>query len=176
MSIKNYPGLKSGVTSQLPSTFGQLRKATDAEIKHAAQFQPGSIVPVADVQRKTDLRARGRVRKRAGEMNRTEAAFVEELKRMQTVGEIVWWRWDCLTLRMADRTHYHPDFAVLYADGLLRLIDTKGCTTKDGKYKPFCEEDATLKMKIVADQFPIVIAIAYRLPKKAGGGWRIEDV
>jgi len=33
-----------------------------------------------------------------------------------------------------------------------------------------------MKLKIVADQFPIMIAIAYRLPKKAGGGWRIEDV
>lgn len=151
MSIRNYPGLKSGVSSVLP---GDLKKQGDKAV----------------------LRARGRVRKRAGEMNKTEAAFSDELRRMQSVGEILWWQWDCMTLRLADRTHYHPDFAVLYADGTLVLIDTKGCTKKDGKYRAFCEEDAWLKLKILAENFPIYFAVAYRLPKKAGGEWVIEEV
>ena len=135
-----------------------------------------SIANQAALQRRTELRARGRVRKRSGEMNRTEIAFSEELSRMKFAGEIAWWGWDCITLRLADRTHYRPDFAVLYADGLLRMIDTKGAKKKGDDYVPFCEEDAKMKLKIVAEQFPIIFAIAYRLPKKAGGGWRIADV
>jgi hypothetical protein len=172
MSIRDI--LITGRSARLPGDY--VPQASEAEIKHAAQFAPGAVTPGAVIH-KSGLRARGRVRKRSGEMNKTEAAFAVELDRMRAVGEIIWWQWDCVTLRLADRTHYHPDFAVLYADGLLRMIDTKGSKkTKDGDYKPFCEEDAKLKLKVVAEQFPIVFAIAYRLPIKAGGGWRIEDV
>jgi hypothetical protein len=46
MSIKNYPGLISGVTSRLPGDL-ERHSVTDAEIRHAAQFQPGSVTPGA---------------------------------------------------------------------------------------------------------------------------------
>jgi hypothetical protein len=46
VSIRDYEGLKSGVTSKLPSNFS---KATAAEIKHAAQFSPGGVTPAAVV-------------------------------------------------------------------------------------------------------------------------------
>lgn len=185
--MRKHENLITDRTARLPGEC-----ATQAEIRHAAQFAPGSVTPAAQVipadhaatnavaglnrGRKAELRARGRVRQRAGQMNRTEKAFSDELRRMQAAGEILWWQWDCVTLRLADRTHYRPDFAVLYADGMLRLVDTKGTTKKSGEYKPFCEEDAKMKIKVVAEQFPIVFAIAYRLPLKSGGGWKVEDV
>lgn len=151
MSIKDYPGLITDRTFQQP---GDLKKQPD----------------------KAALRARGRVRKRSGEMNRTEASFAERLKIEQLTGTVQWWAFESMKFRLADNTFYTPDFAVLYADGMLRLIDTKGTTKKGGKYKPFVEEDAKIKAKLAAEIFPISFALAYRLPKKAGGEWVIEEV
>jgi hypothetical protein len=48
--------------------------------------------------------------------------------------------------------------------------------TKAGNYVPFVEPQTTVKIKVAAEQFPIVIATAHKLPKKAGGEWVIEEV
>jgi hypothetical protein len=126
---------------------------------------------------KADLRARGRVRKRRGEMNATEARFAAELRTMQTVGEIEWYGYECITFRLADRTTYTPDFLMLYATGELWAIDVKGTTkTKGGKHKAFTEEDAKIKIKLAAELFPLRFGLAYQLPKNAGGAWRIDEV
>jgi len=42
MSIRNYPGLVSGVTSNLPGDLVR-RPVTTEEIRHAAQYRPGSV-------------------------------------------------------------------------------------------------------------------------------------
>jgi hypothetical protein len=142
-----------------------------------AQIPGGWKRQPADAERKAQLRARGRVRKRRGERNETEAEFERELLVMRSVGAIVWYAFQAITLRLADDTTYTPDFAVQYPDGLLRLIDVKGTTkTRGGKYKPFVEEDAKVKAKVAAEQFPIAIAYAYKLPAKAGGMWRVDDI
>ena len=147
----------------------------DILITDVAAKLPSDYAP-QDAGRKASLRARGRVRKRSGEMNKTEAAFNDELKFMRSVGEIIWFAFEAVKFRLADNTFYTPDFAVMYTDGMLRLIDTKGTTKKDGKYKPFIEEDAKIKAKLAAELFPISFALAYRLPKSAGGEWVIEEV
>jgi hypothetical protein len=65
----------------------------------------------------------------------------------------------------------------MYRDGSLWLIDVKGAKkTKAGNYKPFTEQHTAIKIKVAAEQFPITIAVAYRLPKKCGGEWVIEEV
>ena len=152
MSIRNYPGLKSGVSSALP---GDLKKQDDKAI----------------------LRARGRVRKRKGEMNKTEAAFEIELRFLRGCGVVVWWEFESITLRLADGTTWTADFPTLYADGTLKLIDVKGAKkTTAGNYRPFIEQHTHVKLKCCAERFPIVIAVAYRLPKKCGGEWVIEEV
>jgi hypothetical protein len=136
-----------------------------------------SVLPT-DLKRqdKAVLRARGRVRKRAGEMNRTEQSFANKLQQDEAAGIIQWYAFEAMKFRLADNTFYTPDFAVLYHDGSLWLIDTKGTTKKDGKYKPFVEEDAKIKAKLAAEIFPISFALAYRLPQKEGGQWVIEEV
>ncbi len=144
-------------------------------ITDVAAKLPGDYVP-QDAGRKATLRARGRVRKRSGEMNRTEASFAERLKIEQLTGTVQWWAFESMKFRLADNTYYTPDFAVMYSDGILRLIDTKGTTKKDGKYRPFIEEDAKIKAKLAAEIFPISFALAYRLPKSAGGEWVIEEI
>ena len=143
---------------------------TDRSVKLPGDYQQ------QDAVRKASLRARGRVRKRAGEMNKTEAAFAGELELMRSAGVVAWFGFEAMKFRLADNTFYTPDFAVLYADGFLRLIDTKGTTKKNGEYRPFVEEDAKIKAKLAAEIFPISFALAYRLPKSAGGEWVIEEV
>lgn len=45
MSIRNYPGLVTGRSARLPGDY--VPQATEAEIKHAAQFEPGAVTPGA---------------------------------------------------------------------------------------------------------------------------------
>ena len=74
---------------------------------------PGDYAP-QDADRKAKLRARGRVRKRKGEMNEQEKAFAANLQVEQFRGRVEWWGFEAITLRLADRTAWTPDFAVLY--------------------------------------------------------------
>jgi hypothetical protein len=130
-----------------------------------------------DADRKAKLRARGRVRKRKGEMNEQEKTFAAMLEGERFCGRVTWWAFESITLRLADGTTWTPDFAVMYSTGNLWLIDVKGAKkTKAGNYVPFCEQHTKIKIKVAAEQFPVVIAMAYKLPQKAGGEWRIEEV
>lgn len=125
---------------------------------------------------KQSLRARGRIRKRSGEMNKTEAAFAAYLRTEQVAGRVLWFGFEQVKLRLADNTYFTPDFGVMYANGELWLVDTKGTKKDGGRYKPWVEEDARIKLKVAAETFPFVLAVAYRLPIKAGGNWVIEEV
>ena len=165
---KGFEHLITGVTAKLPGDWA----------KHEAQFRPGSVSPVAalaEAQLLTTLkRARGRVRQRAGQMNKTEAAFAARLETLKQAGAVLWWMFEPIKLRLADATHFTPDFAYLDADGFLWMIDVKG-TTKDkqtGKSKAYTMEDARIKLKIGAELFPFRFATVFRVK----GEWRIEEV
>lgn len=104
-------------------------------------------------------------RLKAGKMNQTEAAYAEHLRALQHAGEILWFRFEGIKLRLADNTFYTPDLAVLAADGVMELHEVKG----------FWQDDARAKIKIAADQYPFrFIAVRVR-PKKDGGGWAVEE-
>lgn len=116
---------------------------------------------------KAKLHALGR--KKKGEMNATEAKFANYLRGLEITGEILWWRHEGIKLQLADNTTLNVDFNVMYADGLLVMIDVKGA-------KAIIEEDAKVKMKVAAEQFPFVFRYAFPRQKKDGGGWIIEEV
>ncbi len=104
-------------------------------------------------------------RLKPGKMNQTEAAYAEHLRALQHAGEILWFRFEGIKLRLADNTFYTPDFAVLAADGVMELHEVKG----------FWQDDARAKIKIAADQYPFrFIAVRVR-PKREGGGWAVEE-
>ncbi len=103
--------------------------------------------------------ARGRMP--AGTMNKTEAAFAAHLELQKHAGEVLWWKFEPLKLRLADTTFYTPDFAVLQSDGVLELCEIKG----------FWRDDARVKIKVAASLYPFrFIAV-----KKKGKGWERED-
>jgi hypothetical protein len=103
-------------------------------------------------------------RLKAGQMNKTEAAYAEHLKGLQHAGEVLWFRFEGLKLRLADSTFYTPDFAVLSADGVMECHEVKG----------HWQDDARVKVKVAADQYPFRFLAVTARPKREGGGWAEE--
>lgn len=96
----------------------------------------------------------------AGTMNKTESAYADHLTARQIAGEVAWWKFEAVKLRLADATFYSPDFAVMHASGILEMHEVKG----------FWQDDARVKIKVAASLYPFqFIAI-----KRAGKGWEEE--
>lgn len=107
---------------------------------------------------KSRMQALGRLKQ--GEKNKTEAAYGHHLQLLLTAGEILWYRFEGIKLRLADKTFYTADYNVMRADGLLEIHEVKGVWT----------DDARVKIKVAADQYPFrFIAV-----KKSKGGWEYE--
>ena len=98
-----------------------------------------------------------------GEKNRI--CVLQHLEQRKRAGEIVWYRFEGIKLRLADNTFYTPDFAVMLATGEMELHEVKG----------FWTDDARVKTKVAADQYPFRIIGVTVKPKKAGGGWNLEE-
>lgn len=111
------------------------------------------------------LYAKGRLK--TGEMNKTEARYDQHLTWLKNAGEILWYRFECIKLRLADNTFLSVDFFVMTADGTLEAHDVKGA-------KAIITEDAKVKMKVAAETFPFVFR--YVFPKPKGEGWIIEVI
>lgn len=109
------------------------------------------------------LQALGRLP--VGQLNKTEEAYRQHLEARKFAGEIAWYRFEGIKLRLADKTFYTPDFAVMLADGSMELHEVKG----------YWQDDARAKTKIAADQYPFRIIAVTAKSKKAGGGWAIEE-
>jgi hypothetical protein len=108
------------------------------------------------------LYALGRLK--VGERNKTEAAYEELLKAMQFTGEILWYRFEGIKLRLADNTFYTPDFFVMNAEGQLEAHECKGHWL----------DDARVKIKVAAANYPFKFIAAKPKAKKNGGGWEYE--
>ena len=87
------------------------------------------------------------------------------LERLKASGDILWWKFEPASLRLAPKTFFKPDFMILRKDGLLIIDDTKG----------FMTDDANVKIKVAASMFPFQFRIV-RKAGKAGGMWSIQNV
>lgn len=104
-------------------------------------------------------------RLKTGQMNKTEAAYAAHLEAQKSLGDILWYKFEGVKVRLADNTFYTPDFAVMSHDGSLEMREVKG----------HWQDDARVKIKVAADQYPFkFIAVKVR-PKKDGGGWSVEE-
>lgn len=97
---------------------------------------------------------------KAGEMNKTEAAYAAYLDGLKKDGLIADYRFEAVKLRLADKTFYTPDFMVLMPDFSFEMHEVKG----------FWEEDARVKIKVAAAQFPFRFVAV----KKTKNGWDRE--
>jgi len=119
------------------------------------------------------LKGRGRIKRVPGTMNKTEARYAEHLQMLLLAGEIAAYGFEVVSLKLADKTRYTPDFFVLAADGAVEFHEVKGCRS-DGK--PLFEDASKIKVKVAAEvHWMFVFKGAYALPKKLGGGWKHED-
>lgn len=111
-------------------------------------------------------------RRKKGERNKLEAEYEAYLGLMQKSGAIESFMFEGIKLRLADGTSYTPDFLVFASDGVVEIHDTKGTTTKKlkaGNIKgPWIEEDARIKLAVVAEQFPFRTFAVF----KANGTWQ----
>jgi hypothetical protein len=97
-------------------------------------------------------------------MNGTERARAMELEALKRTGRIAAWWYERWTFKLADDTRYTPDFVVQENDGELRIEETKG----------FWREDARVKLKVFAAQYPFRVTALVPRAKKHGGGWDVE--
>lgn len=104
-------------------------------------------------------------RLKTGQLNKTEAEYQQELELRKSAGEIAWYRFEGLKLRLADKTFYTPDFAVMLSTGELECHEVKG----------FWQDDARVKIKVAAEQYPFRFIALRKRAKKHGGGFAVED-
>lgn len=104
-------------------------------------------------------------RLKTGQMNKTEAAYAAHLEELKRQGEVLWYEFESVKLRLADNTFYTPDFAVMRADGEMEMHEVKG----------FWQDDARVKIKVAADKFPFRFIAIKAESKKNGGGWKVEE-
>lgn len=103
-------------------------------------------------------------------MNKWETEYSYELEARKQAGEILWWAFEPMKLRLADKTTYTPDFALLITHnlcgvtwGVLQFHEVKG----------FWRDDARVKIKLAAEMFPFLFVALSR--RKGGSGWEREE-
>lgn len=122
-----------------------------------------SRVPPMQASTAQKVQALGRMK--AGVMNKTEASYAARLELQKHTGNILWYKFEGITFKLADDTRYTPDFVVMLANGELEAHEVKGQW----------QDDAKVKIKVAASMFPMrFIAVKVRR-KKDGGGWMVED-
>lgn len=109
--------------------------------------------------------AKGGLRRVAGTMNATEARYALDLRLRSAAGEVLWFAFEGITLRLADDVRYTPDFVVQLADGTLEAHEVKGHWLTA----------ARVKIKVAASLFPFRFCAVQAVAKKDGGGWKVEE-
>lgn len=90
----------------------------------------------------TRMQALGRLP--GGEMNKTEAAYYRLLETRLGVGEIRWFKFEPINIRIGPKCFYSVDFMVMGFDGTLEAHEVKG----------FWTDDALVKFKAAAHTMP----------------------
>lgn len=103
-------------------------------------------------------------RLKVGAMNATEAEYGRELETLKAAGDVAWYRFEGVKLRLADNTFYTPDFAVMLCNGEMQIHEVKG----------FWADDARVKIKVAAEMYPFRFFALKKRSKKDGGGFVSE--
>lgn len=106
-------------------------------------------------------------RLKAGERNKTEQAYENLLEAMRISGEVLWYKFEGMKLRLADNTFYTPDFAVMLSNGQMEMHEVKGA-------RAIFADDAKVKVKVAAELYPFPFVVAFPVPKSRGGGWEFD--
>ena len=100
-----------------------------------------------------------------GTLNKTEESYRQRLEILKASGDVLWYRFEGMKLRLADNTFYTADFVVMNALGTVECHEVKGWWT----------DDARVKIKVAAEMYPFRFLAVKVLAKKYGGGWEVEE-
>ncbi len=95
-------------------------------------------------------------------MTTPEREMAAQLEMMRRNNEIESWKFEGVTLKLADSCRYTPDFFVVVSSKIiahLRIIETKG---------PFIREDAMIKFRVAKEQNPWA---EWQLHQRTKNGW-----
>lgn len=93
-------------------------------------------------------------------MNKLEQEYARQLDFRKAAGEVTWWGFEKLRIRLAGGAWFKPDFVVLLANGRWELHETKG----------FWREAARVRVKVCAELFPMPVVCVRRVK----GRWEYE--
>lgn len=94
-------------------------------------------------------------------MNKLESSYSAHLQALQATGEVLWYRFEPMRLRLANGAWFKPDFAVKLRDGSLEFHETKG----------HWREAARVRIKVAAELFPFRFVAV----RKINGVWQREE-
>ena len=115
---------------------------------------------------KARLYAKGRMK--SGQMNRTEKAYAAWLEAEKHAGRITAYWFEALKLKIAEGAcFYTPDFLVMRPDGTLELHEVTGSPA-------IFADDAKVKVKACATQYPFPVFVVFPKKKSSGGGWNVQ--
>jgi len=104
----------------------------------------------------------------AGVMNQTEAAYAAILEVRKLAGEVLAWEFESVTLKLAGKCTYTPDFMITLADLTIEFVDCKGAGPMDPKSR--------VKVRCAAEKFwQYRFVIEQKQAKKHGGNWKREE-
>lgn len=101
-------------------------------------------------------------RKKPGVMNRLESKYAEYLDQLKNSGQILWYSYESIKLKLADKTFLTIDFFVMKNDLSLEAHECKG----------YMMDDANVKIKCAAEKFPFKFIVV----KKDKSGWKFREV
>jgi hypothetical protein len=104
------------------------------------------------VRRSTKL---AKARRVAGRMNGHEAEYATLFLNNRV------WKFEAITFRLGDDCRYTPDFMVIAEDDVVEFHEVKG----------FWRDDAKVKLRVAAEQYPMFRFKAFRRVKKT---WQVE--
>lgn len=102
-------------------------------------------------------------------MSSLETAYAAELERRKQAGEVAWYAYEAMSLRLARLTSYRPDFLVMLADGALECHEVKGYVGRGS-------DNGMTKFKIAAELYPLRFVLVTRARKRDGGAWQVSEV
>lgn len=105
-------------------------------------------------------------RLKTGEMNKLETAYAALLQARLFAGEVAWFKFEGVKLRLAGLTFLTVDFFVMLANGELQAHECKG----------YMESDAAVKLKVAAAMYPFPFYLVKARLKKDGGGFSVVEV
>jgi len=112
---------------------------------------------------KERMQALGRLKQ--GQQNKTELSYEQHLEWRKHIGEVAWYKFEGVKLRLADATFYTCDYFVMLTNGELEAHEVKG----------FWTDDARVKIKVAAELYPFRFIAVKVKAKKDGGGWEFEN-